>query len=631
MMKKILPLILPFLPPLILANTPEQIARQQQMIQRQQDVQLQQEQQRLQQEEAARIQKSREGMQELKAPDKIIIDSAAREGVPNFEKIEVSGNILYSTEALNKIIIDKYTGKPINKNNISALQNDITALYIESGHSLARVYFDLHKTKITKEKSIFHLVIEEGVINKVKLEEEINGEKNNSPSTFKQFRLNMQKAFAFPSTEGDVFNLRDFEQGLDQINRLQSNNATMDIRPSTGDSLEGYSDIHIINKKESGRTTFFSTGIDNSSNKNTGETSANFSINQDNLFSVNDNLFLKYSHDITGRHDRSNETFYGNFSIPYGYWTANASLSYSEYLTTIEGMSTFIRTKGSTLTQNYTLDRVLYRSQFLKTNAGISLEVKDIENYVRDVRSDVGSRRSSNINLYINNVFYTTWGTIVLKPSYQHGLQWFDSKRDQPGLGKTDPRLQYDMLKFYAYYNTRFGVPWGEGKMNLDYTLTIDSQYAFSNLYGGDQFITGGEYTVRGFKDNNISGDIGFYVRNDLKANLRQLLPNFLINNSPVNYLSKELFQGTDLLENTYFSLFYDYGYVSHKYKFPDDRYNSNHGHMVGAGIALAYYGKSVNWSLTCAFPIHSPDYIQSRDGVKGTNHCIYWRMTVNF
>ena len=67
----------------------------------------------------------------------------------------------------------------------------------------------------------------------------------------------------------------------------------------------------------------------------------------------------------------------------------------------------------------------------------------------------------NNINIYLNNTIYTKLGTIIIKPSYQKGLKWFNSKKDENHNStlKTEPRLQYDLIKFYAYYNIRLNLP----------------------------------------------------------------------------------------------------------------------------------------------------------------------------
>lgn len=38
---------------------------------------------------------------------------------------------------------------------------------------------------------------------------------------------------------------------------------------------------------------------------------------------------------------------------------------------------------------------------------------------------------------------------------------------------------------------------------------------------------------------------------------------------------------------------------------------------MSGTGIALNYYGKYLNWSLTYVKALKSPQYLLTRDGIK--------------
>ena len=680
-----------------------------------------------------------------------------------FNKIELIGNTIYSTRYLNRKVLNKYLNKCINKKNIDAITNSLMKIYIDKGYSTTRVYFDISQLKTD---NTFIFVIDEGRVNdiilnniypekkkkenKIKNHSPLEGESNKSRTKsddlfgggqnkttkisffnkYKSFRLKTQTFFAFPLMKNKTFNLKDFEQGLDQLNRLQSNNATLDIKPvleiengklkienepsaenqknknklnknksSKSISLtNSYSNIIITNQKS--RSTYLDFGIDNSGNKSTGERLASISISQDNLLAFDDNIYLKYTQDIdTENSKRYNKSFYGNISIPLGYWTFNPSISYSKYLTTINGYYTNFHTSGNTLTQMYNIDRVMYRNQLYKLNLGSNLTIRDTESYIRDLKSQTGSRKSSNISLYLNNIIYTKLGTIILKPSYQKGLDWFNSKKDENHnlMLKTEPRLQYDMVKLYAYYNTRINLPLFtktqvidpntnqpimieverevkikttkkdennniikdkkgnpieetkiekvkeqipykvRNKINLNYTLTFDSQYSWNTLYGTDQFSIGGEYTVRGFREATISGDNGYYIRNDLRINLQQLFPRILLNTKMMNY--GRIIKGksialsiNDFLSKTYLSIFYDYGYVKDKYSDSSDmQYNSQSGHMSGTGIALNYYGRYLNWSLTYAKALHSPNYLQSRDGIEKEGHSLYWRVGGRF
>lgn len=646
----------------------QQILNQQLIIQQQQEQRRQQEQNQLQIDDAEKIRRTRVENNNI---EDIVNDDTVPEtkNCIRFNRIEIVGNKKYSTKYLKRKVLNKYLEKCINKRNIDSIINSLMKIYVENGYSTTRIYFDISKIR---SENTFIFVVDEGKINNI-IMKEIRKKKSSSKkkevdkasflNRYMDFRLKSQIFFAFPMLKGKVFNLKDIEQGLDQINRLQSNNATLDIEAA--DNASASSSNIIINNQKS-RSTHFDFSIDNSGNKSTGEKLMNFSINQDNLLSVNDNIYLKYTQDMdTENSKRYNKSFYGNISIPLGYWTFNPSISYSKYLTTINGYYTSFHTSGSTLSQIYNIDRVMIRSQLYRLNLGTNLEIRDTKSYIRDTKSITGSRKSSNINLYLNNIIYTKLGTIIIKPSYQRGLGWFGSKKDEKGLLNIEPKLQYDLLKLYAYYNTRINIPLftktqvidpntgqpamiknknGDelipykihNKINLLYTLTFDSQYSFDTLYGTNQFSIGGEYTIRGFRDSTISGDNGYYIRNDLRIAINQLIPRFILNTKWMNW--GHIIKGkqyslslNDALSRTYLSMFYDYGYVVNRYKIPNDNYNSNSGYMSGFGVALNYYGKYFNWSLTYAKPLHSPKYLQSRDGIKKENHSLYWRIGGRF
>ncbi|MDD2840598.1 MAG: ShlB/FhaC/HecB family hemolysin secretion/activation protein, partial [Rickettsiales bacterium] len=514
------------------ALTDDQLSQQQLIIQQQQEQQRLQEANQQRINEAERIRKTRTGIDggSSDGSDNLFGNdesSTNKDGTCKYEfkLIVLNGRNVIARRTLKKDVLGKYLGQCINRKNIKSIQEDLMKYYIDNGYTNARIYFDLNTPEKIEElkKGIFNIVIEEGKVRNIELidvrynnklnekiekakqeqltkQEQINQknkttkenennennknktEKYNNTneteiseikeSSFHKFRNNMQKFFAFPFLEGKEFNLRDYEQGLDQINRLQSNNATMDIRAV--DDLEGtfetvdnnnqrnknksndtsqtqnsslsnnslavfkpktlkdagYSDIIITNN--SSFPISLNIGAENSGNESTGERNAYIGTNIDNLLSINDNIYLKYTQDLDWENSkRYNKAFYGSLSVPLGYWTFNTSVNYSKYLTTVNGYYTTFHTHGDTLTHTYGIDRVMYRRQLYKINAGTELTLRDTENWVRDLKSETGSRKSTNMNFYINNIIYTNFGTIIIKPSYQKGLSWFNAKKDE--------------------------------------------------------------------------------------------------------------------------------------------------------------------------------------------------------
>lgn len=146
-----------------LALTPDQIAQQQLIIQQQQEQTRQAEEQRRELREAERIRETRDPSEIHSVNAGKITDAGV--DCPKFSTIEVLGNKIYSNTSIHKIT-DKYIGWCITRDSMNALQNDLTALYIDHKYTLARVYFDQKRSKLTNGDSEVVFIIEEGIVNK---------------------------------------------------------------------------------------------------------------------------------------------------------------------------------------------------------------------------------------------------------------------------------------------------------------------------------------------------------------------------------------------------------------------------------------------------------------------------------
>ncbi|GHO33538.1 hypothetical protein MY014_41820 [Escherichia coli] len=87
--------------------------------------------------------------------------------------------------------------------------------------------------------------------------------------------------------EGKVLNLRDIEQGMEQINRLRTESVQIEISP--GDR-EGWSVVTLTALPEWPVTG--SVGIDNSGQKNTGTGQLNGVLSFNNPLGLADNWFV---------------------------------------------------------------------------------------------------------------------------------------------------------------------------------------------------------------------------------------------------------------------------------------------------------------------------------------------------
>ncbi|GHT41515.1 hypothetical protein AGMMS49921_04770 [Endomicrobiia bacterium] len=154
--------------------------------------------------------------------------------------------------------------------------------------------------------------------------------------------------------------------------------------------------------------------------------------------------------------------------------------------------------------------------------------------------------------------------------------------------------------------------------------MAVNSQYSFDDFYANNQISKGGQGTVRGFRESQISGDNGVYIRNDVGVKMLELLPEKLWKTRVMQQKRSYLFEESQetILSKTKLGIFYDIGYVK-KYK-QIDRNSFNGSYMMGTGVSLSYNGKYVNSTLTYSKSLHSP--LKEKE-----NQAIYWEIGIGW
>lgn len=247
---------------------------------------IQQEQQRLLNEEFWR----QELQNALKRPKPKETPKQAAEEEPdlvgscvNIRKILFTGNSKVSDWSIKRIT-KQYKDTCMSLPQINQMLNKITDLYIEKGYITSRAYMTMPQKRL--KRGILEIKIVEGKLSKVE-------------------GLGLgQVITAFPFMIGSVLNLRDIEQGIDQLNRLPSNSATMDIKP---DDKNEYSKLEVKNEpKGTTRLTFFT---DNAGSESTGETRFGMRAAQDNLLGLNEQINMSYANSPSKDYDHRDANY----------------------------------------------------------------------------------------------------------------------------------------------------------------------------------------------------------------------------------------------------------------------------------------------------------------------------------
>jgi len=482
-----------------------------------------------------------------------------------------------------KKIVSPFIGKCIEGETLAAVIKAVNDYYQSKGYVTTQVKVP----KQNLQSGIFELQIIEGRLKKISFGKDRVIEK-------------MQEFTAFGAAEGDVLNLNDINQGMYQINRLQSNQAVMKIEPG---SESGESIVKIDNNKKF--PAKFTVGKDNLGNKFTGVQRTNLSGNLDNLLSLNDNLNLNYT---TNAHDDNQikdiKSFSSSLSIPFKYNTLTYDFSHSAFKGQNPGTNGPSTLTGFSQSSKITFDRVLINKTKLRLSANTSLTDKSSASYLNGEKITTSERRLSILNVgFTASSYLDNTTSIYFNPSYSKGLKLMNAKKDTPGMLDTAPRAQFDVFKLYANLSKRFTIP----KINAPavFVTEMNGQYAKQTLYGSEQFSVGGYYSVRGFRENYINGDSGYYLRNKINFNVGSLFAPLVKNQDQSN----QGFFGKNLVHLNKFSLepFYDYGYVKNKYVD-----NGADGRLSGAGIKTIFNSRYFNASLTYSWATNQSRLITS-------------------
>ncbi|MFS8056731.1 ShlB/FhaC/HecB family hemolysin secretion/activation protein [Rhizobium sp. BR 317] len=393
-----------------------------------------------------------------------------------------------------------YRNRCVGVGEINTLLRDLTQLYLDRSFVTSRLYVpaqDIAKTKTLR------LVAVEGTLSDIYI--------NGKPAPVSGVMGSGMLATAFPGLKDHIVNLRDIEQGLDQINRLNSNNAKTAMLPGKTD---GTSILNIENKPS--HPWHLWVGNSNLGQAQTGYSKSSASIGYDNLFGVNDQWSFSYEHtgpnypwhdDGQGRSD----SYTGNVSVPYGYWTLSANGALYGYDSSVPGNFGTLQTSGDSKQLGIGADRVIFRDKDSITTFNSGLTYKETNNFLLGSKIEVGSRKYTVGDLGISHSRRMLGGLWVFDLSYNQGLNLFDAvDPGDAGAGNADPRFS----KFTGTITmTR---PFQLGEQHFEVNSVLTGQYSPDNLFGAEQISLGSYSTVRGTRESMLFGNNGFFTRNDL-------------------------------------------------------------------------------------------------------------------
>jgi hemolysin activation/secretion protein len=385
--------------------------------------------------------------------------------------------------------LDHYKGQCVGKAGLDTLTKGLQQTILSRGYITTRVLLPEQDLS----SGTLKLALVPGVVGRVRFAD---------PATRGTWKS------AFPTRDGNVLNLRDLEQGLEQMKRVSSQDVSMQIVPT---DVPGKSDVVLDVKRTKPWTVVAS--IDNSGTRATGKLQGNLSLGIDNPLGLNDIFNVGVSQDLEFSDKRlGSHGWNGVYSVPWGYWTGTLSAYTNTYYQQIAGVNQTFVSSGNSQTVDFRLARVLMRSQSNVLGVQFRLTKRFGESFIED--TDIPQQHRNN-----------TFIEAALTDRHYFGNAQFDGslayRRGVGGLGATPdyypdgPTYRFHM----AVLDANLSVPFQIASQPLRYVTSVHGQFTNNTLNYIDDLTIGSRYTVRGFDgETMLAAERGFYWRNELQV-----------------------------------------------------------------------------------------------------------------
>ncbi|HEX7325321.1 MAG TPA: ShlB/FhaC/HecB family hemolysin secretion/activation protein [Rhodanobacteraceae bacterium] len=316
---------------------------------------------------------------------------------------------------------------------------------------------------------------------------------------------------ALPIRPGDVLNLRAIEQGLEQLKRVPSQDAKIDIAPG---NQPGTSDLVLtVGRIKRWRIV---ANLDDSGSDSTGKEQGGLTLAIDRPFGLNDLPSIGYTHSLgrfaPGKGTRGHHLEY---SVPWGNWTFGLSSMAFGYRETVFGALQRFAYTGTSNTTAVSATRLVHRNAHSRTSLQLNVATRNEHSYIDGVQVRTQRRHASSVELALLQRRYFGRSQLDWRLAYRWGVPWLGGAWHPSVVG--GPTDRYGFATFDASLSTpfrMFSTPWV-------WLSELHAQATGDHLYAEDDITIGGRYTVRGYDGNAVlAGRHGAYWRNALSLPL---------------------------------------------------------------------------------------------------------------
>ncbi len=322
---------------------------------------------------------------------------------------------------------------------------------------------------------------------------------------------------AVPVSAGELLNLRDIEQALENFRRVPTVQAQVDIlpaEPAPGEppAQAGDSDLLIRWTQSSPARLVFSA--DNFGSRATGRRQGAATLFLDAPLQLNDLLYVTLQNDLGGGDagDRGTWGRAAGYSLPWGHWLMGFSASRSRYHQTVAGDVEDYVYSGNTRQADIRLTRTLHRTALGKTAMTLRGWTRESFNFIDDLEMVSQRRRTAGWELSMKHRGSVGATALDLELTWRRGTgawQALPAREEARGEGASRPGI----LGADAMYMAPFQV----GGQRLRWSTTWRAQWSRTPLVPQDRFNIGCHCNVRGFDgEYGLQAQRGWLLRQEL-------------------------------------------------------------------------------------------------------------------
>ncbi|WP_171962502.1 ShlB/FhaC/HecB family hemolysin secretion/activation protein [Bordetella trematum] len=317
---------------------------------------------------------------------------------------------------------------------------------------------------------------------------------------------------AVPARRGDLLDLRDIEQALENFKRLPTVEADIQITPAEGlDARPGESDL-VVRWGQRSPPARISVSLDDAGSKATGRLQGSATLSLDDLLMWNDLFYANVNQGVFNANRRNSQGYALHYSVPYGYWALGVTIGGYSYRQTVAGYRQHYVYRGTSKNAEVRLSRLIYRDARSKTSLYGRGWMRQSNNFIDDTEIEVQRRRTGGWELGLSHRAYLGESTLDASLAYRRGTGAFHAMAaPEEAFGEGTSRMKV------VTADVQWIVPLRLGAQRARYIGSWRAQWDRTPLVPQDRFAIGGRYTVRGFDGElTLMGERGWVWRNEL-------------------------------------------------------------------------------------------------------------------